>query len=193
MPRPACRWLIPDASTTIWRYGKRCESAVASAWSAAFRRKSRNLDQTTMTPDRNPTIIQPVDDEEARNKIPAAGDPAAQWAESCLVYPIYAALATQFGFLPLPHPDGELPPSRPAKEVFDRDTKWLDEIDGKIRAFQIRQLPAEILNASEPGLNALIQRQLRKPEKTEADRDKIDLLLVQYFALCASAGLCRGN
>ena len=41
------------------------------------------------------------------------------------------------------------------------------------------------LNAKEEGLRAFIQRHLRKPEKTAADRDKVDFLLVQYFALCA--------
>lgn len=120
-------------------------------------------------------------------------NPATQWAQVCLVYPLYAALTTQFDFAALPHPAGELPPSRPTREVFDRDIKWLDEIDDKVRAFQIRQLPSELLYSSEEGLRAFIQRQLRKPDKTDADRDKIDLLLVQYFALCASDELCRGE
>ncbi len=52
-------------------------------------------------------------------------------------------------------------------------------------AYQIRQLASEVLNASEEALRSLIHRQLRKPDKTDADRDKIDLLLVQYFAMCA--------
>src|SRR5437016_2594025 len=43
------------------------------------------------------------------------------------------------------------------------------------------------LNASEAGLRALIQRHLRKTTKSNYDRDKIDFLLVQYFALCAPA------
>src|ERR1700675_3974120 len=43
------------------------------------------------------------------------------------------------------------------------------------------------LNASESGLRALIRRHLRKPTKNNVDRDKIDFLLVQYFALCAPA------
>ena len=60
-----------------------------------------------------------------------------------------------------------------------------------LRAFQIRQLPPETLNASEEGLRAFLQRQLKKQEKTPADRDKIDLLLVQYFALCAPEDLYR--
>ncbi len=56
-------------------------------------------------------------------------------------------------------------------------------------AYQIRQLPSQILNGSEASLRALIHRQLRKADKTNADRDKIDLLLVQYFVMCAAVDL----
>ena len=128
-------------------------------------------------------------------KPPAAqagsADFVAQWSEARNAYPLYAALATQFNFGPLPHPAGELPPQRPTREVFDGDLKWFDGIDARVRAFQIRQLPPETLNASEQNLRAFLQRQLRKQEKTTADRDKIDLLLVQYFALCAPEELYR--
>jgi hypothetical protein len=120
-----------------------------------------------------------------------AGEFVAQWTEARNAYPLYAALATQFNFAPLPHPAGELPPLRPTRDVFDSDLKWLGEIDEKVRAYQIRQLPPEILNASEVALRAFLHRQLRKPEKVTADRDKIDLLLVQYFALCAPEELYR--
>jgi hypothetical protein len=116
---------------------------------------------------------------------------AAQWAEARLAYPLYAALATQFGVAVLPHPAGELPPARPTREVFDRDLAWFDSVDDQIRAYQIRQLPPETLNASEESLRAFIQRHLKKPDKTSIDRDKIDLLLVQYFALCAPEDLFR--
>ena len=116
---------------------------------------------------------------------------AARWTEGRLAYPLYAALAAQFNLAPLPYPMGELPPQRPTREVFDRDLQWLDAIDEKVRAFQIRQLPSEILNSSEEALRSFIQRQLKKPDKTTVDRDKIDLLLVQYFALCAPVELYR--
>src|SRR5579863_9320692 len=95
-----------------------------------------------------------------------AGDFVAQWTEARGAYPLYAALATQFNLAPLPHPAGELPPLRPTRDVFDSDLKWLDAIDEKVRAFQIRQLPSETLNASEESLRAFLHRQLRKPEKT---------------------------
>jgi hypothetical protein len=118
-------------------------------------------------------------------------DLAALWAEVRLTYPLYAQLATQFGLAPLPYASGEFPPARPTRTVFDRDLKWLDTIDENLLAYQLRQVPSEILNASEPSLRAFIQRQLRKPNKMAAERDKVDWLLVQYFALCAPEGLYR--
>jgi hypothetical protein len=127
-------------------------------------------------------------------KIPAAPGPAeftTQWTEARHAYPLYAALATQFNLAPLPHPHGEVPPVRPPRETFDTDLKWLDSIDAKVLAYQIRQLPSEILNASDETLRAVLHRQLRKQAKTPPDRDKIDLLLVQYFALCAPEELYR--
>lgn len=139
-----------------------------------------------MTPKSNLTTLKPLTGVQS-----GPGDFVAQWTEARNAYPLYAALATQFNFAPLPHPAGELPPLRPTRDVFDKDLKWLDEIDEKVRAFQIRQLPSEILNAGEENLRAFLHRQLRKPEKTTADRDKIDLLLVQYFALCAPEELYR--
>lgn len=131
------------------------------------------------------TTMNPPGDAKVSATTGGPADLAAQWTEARAVYPIYAALATQFDLTPLPYPAGELPPARPTRSAFDSLLQWLAGVDGRALAYQIRQLPSEILNASEQALRALIQRQLRKPDKTDADRDKIDLLLVQYFAMCA--------
>lgn len=114
---------------------------------------------------------------------------AFQWGEARLTYPIYSALATQFHLAPLPYRDGELPPARPTRAIFERHLQWMEAVDEKALAYQLRQIPPSILNASEEGLRALVQRQLRKRSKTNADRDKIDLLLVQYFAMRATEEL----
>jgi hypothetical protein len=118
-------------------------------------------------------------------------DLAALWSEARLAYPLYAALAREFNLAPLPHPSGELPPARPTRTVFEQDLEWLDAIDGHLLAYRLRQVPYEILNGSESSLRAFIQRQLRKPNKNSVDRDKVDWLLVQYFALCAPEHLYR--
>ena len=142
-----------------------------------------------MTPKTPSTIT----DTEGAHKPSSGGSAefAARWTEARLAYPLYAALATQFELALAPYPAGELPPTRPTREAFDRDLQWFDAIDEKVRAFQIRQLPPEVLNASEEALRAFIQRLLKRSGKTNADRDKIDLLLVQYFALCAPEALYR--
>jgi len=137
-----------------------------------------------MTPKTTVTTMNPP----SKTPAPAASglaDLAAQWSEARAVYPIYAALATQFNLATLPYPSGENPPARPTRSAFDSVIEWLNNVDAKVLAYQIRQVPPEILNASEEALRALIHRQLRKADKSDADRDKIDLLLVQYFAMCA--------
>jgi hypothetical protein len=75
--------------------------------------------------------------------------------------------------------------------VFDRDLQWFDTIDENLLAYQLRQVPPATLHSSEPSLRAFIQRQLRKPDKSTVDRDKVDWLLVQYFAFCAPEELYR--
>ena len=111
-----------------------------------------------------------------------------QWAELRSVFPIYLALAKQLEIaIPFPQETRNLP-EKPSLELFKQVQNWLDALDGRVLVHQLRHLLQQTtLNASESGLRALIQRHLRKPSKSNIDRDKIDFLLVQYFALCAPA------
>ena len=111
-----------------------------------------------------------------------------QWAELRSVFPIYLALAKQLEIaIPFPQEARNLP-EKPPLELFKQVHNWLDALDSRVLVHQLRHLLQQTtLNASESGLRALIQRHLRKPSKTNIDRDKIDFLLVQYFALCAPA------
>src|SRR5437868_12417422 len=104
------------------------------------------------------------------------------------VFPIYLALAKQLEIaIPFP-PDKRNLPDKPPLELFKQVQNWLDGLDSRVLVHQLRHLLQQTtLNASESGLRGLIQRHLRKPSKTNIDRDKIDFLLVQYFALCAPA------
>jgi len=112
----------------------------------------------------------------------------AQWKEAREVFPIYVALAKQSEIdIPFPQSKRNLP-EKPDIELFDQVHEWLDTMDQEVMAHQLRHLlQMTTLNASETGLRALIRRHLRKPKKSNPDRDKIDFLLVQYFALCAPA------
>ena len=111
-----------------------------------------------------------------------------QWAELRSVFPIYLALAKQLEIaIPFPQDKRNLS-EKPTLELFKQVQNWLDGLDSRVLVHQLRHLLQQTtLNASESGLRSLIQRHLRKPSKTNIDRDKIDFLLVQYFALCAPA------
>jgi hypothetical protein len=109
----------------------------------------------------------------------------AQWKEARDVFPIYVALAKQ-SEIDIPFPQSQRLPEKPDIELFDQVHEWLDAMDQEVMAHQLRHLlQMTTLNASEMGLRSLIRRHLRKPKKSNPDRDKIDFLLVQYFALQA--------
>jgi hypothetical protein len=112
----------------------------------------------------------------------------AQWEETRSVFPIYLAIAKHLQ-IEIPFPQNKrVLEEKPNDEFSKKVQAWLDAMDTQVQVHQLRQLlQTTTLNASESGLRALIMRHLRKPSKTNIDRDKIDFLLVQYFALCAPA------
>jgi hypothetical protein len=118
----------------------------------------------------------------------SAGPSQDHWDEARSVFPIYLALAKQLTVDVPFAPDKRHLPEKPDAELFAKIQTWLDAMDQQVLVYQLRHLlQMTTLNASEAGLCALIQRHLRKPSKTNVDRDKTDFLLVQYFALCAPA------
>ncbi len=116
------------------------------------------------------------------------GSRQAQWEEARSVFPIYLAMAKQLAVeVPFPPAKRSLP-EQADTELFSQVQLWLDSMDQRVLVHELRHLlQMTTLNASETGLRALITRHLRKPTKNNVDRDKIDFLMVQYFALCAPA------
>ncbi|HUL15642.1 MAG TPA: hypothetical protein VLV88_06575 [Terriglobales bacterium] len=115
-----------------------------------------------------------------------AGPPQqAHWDELRSVFPIYLALARQ---MEVESPFGQERrslPEKPDAAILKELEGWLDSMDQRVMVHQLRHLLQKTtLNDSESGLRALILRHLRKSTKSTVDRDKIDFLLVQYFALC---------
>jgi len=108
----------------------------------------------------------------------------AQWKEARSVFPIYLALAKQMEIeIPFTQAKRSLP-EKPELEIFTQVHEWLDSMDQRVMVHQLRQLlQMTTLNDSESGLRALIARHLRKSKKNNTDRDKIDFMLAQYFAL----------
>src|SRR6202140_5667900 len=108
------------------------------------------------------------------------------WSETVSVFPIYLALAKQLG-IAIPFSQRKVP-DIPDAELASQVQSWLDAMDLGGLVYQLRHLlQMTTMNASENSLKSLIERHLRKPTKSTFDRDKIDFLLVQYFALCAPA------
>ena len=112
----------------------------------------------------------------------------APWDELRSVFPIYLALAKHLQ-MEIPFPQNKrVLPEKADSQLHNQVQTWLNNMDAQVQVHQLRHLlQMTTLNASESGLRALIMRHLRKPSKSIMDRDKIDFLLVQYFALCAPA------
>jgi hypothetical protein len=113
---------------------------------------------------------------------------SGQWEENRSVFPIYIALAKHLQ-IEIPFAQNKrVLPEKAELELFTQVDTWLNSMDQQVMVHQLRHLlQMTTLNASESGLRALIMRHLKKPGKTITDRDKVDFLLVQYFALCAPA------
>jgi hypothetical protein len=111
-----------------------------------------------------------------------------QWEENRSVFPIYIALAKHLQ-IAIPFAQNKrVLPEKAELELFTQVDTWLNAMDQQVMVHQLRHLlQMTTLNASESGLRALIMRHLKKTGKILTDRDKIDFLLVQYFALCAPA------
>ncbi|HEV2963998.1 MAG TPA: hypothetical protein VG649_19380 [Candidatus Angelobacter sp.] len=113
---------------------------------------------------------------------------AAFWRSARRLYTIYAELDRTFEIgVPLCR-DLEYPVDRSEPEVIERVRQWFDEMDGHVQVWQLRQLLQSTNLQTEENLRDLIHRYMAKTQRTEIDRDKIDFLLVQYFAHCAPHG-----
>jgi len=109
-----------------------------------------------------------------------------QWEELRSVFPIYLALARHLEFEIPFAPDRRNLPVKADSELSVEVQTWVNSMDQRVMVHQLRHLlQMTTHNASESSLRALTLRHLRKTAKSNMDRDKIDFLLVQYFALCA--------
>src|SRR5580765_2176718 len=119
------------------------------------------------------------------------GEVAEFWRVARRLYTVYAELDRSFELGMTPCRDLEDPVDRPEAEVRGRVLEWFEQIDAHVQVWQLRQLLQSTSLQNEENLRYLIVRHLEKPQKSEADKDKIDFLLVQYFAHCAPHGLAE--
>jgi hypothetical protein len=117
------------------------------------------------------------------------GEIAEFWRIARRLHTVYAELDRTFELGMPPCQDLEEPMDRSEPAVLERVRLWFDQIDVHVQVWQLRQLLQSTNLQTEENLRYLIGRHLEKKERTEADKDKIDFLLVQYFAHCAPHGL----
>ena len=119
-------------------------------------------------------------------------DLAARWRSARRIYAVYAPLVRQSKLGPS-CPELETPVDRPQPEYLERAQQWLDGMDARVQAAELRRLLQTTQLATEENLQDLILRYLARESKDDGLRDKLDFLLVQYFAHCASPALHQGD
>jgi hypothetical protein len=120
---------------------------------------------------------------------PNLGEVAEFWRVARRLYSVYAELDRTFELGMPACPELQDSRDRSEPEAMERVLNWFDEIDQHVQVWQLRQLLQSTSLQNEENLRYLIARHLEKKLKSEADKDKIDFLLVQYFAHCAPQGL----
>jgi hypothetical protein len=113
---------------------------------------------------------------------PPAPDLGAIWASARLLRPIYVEMAREFA-IDLPSCTAlETGEDSPDSQSVDDAKKWLIAMDERIQVHQLRQFLQTSSAVDAGGMVALLRHFLAKSERTDAVRDKIDFLLVQYFS-----------
>jgi hypothetical protein len=119
------------------------------------------------------------------------GGVAEFWRVARRLYTVYAEVDRTFELGMSPCPELEDTVDRPETAAKEHVLQWFEQIDMHVQVWQLRQLLQSTSLQNEENLRYLIVRHLEKPQKSEADKDKIDFLLVQYFAHCAPHGLAE--
>jgi hypothetical protein len=119
------------------------------------------------------------------------GEVAEFWRVARRLYSVYIELDRTFELDMPPCRELEDAVDRPETDARERVLHWFDQVDARVQVWQLRQLLQSTNLQNEENLRYLIARHLDKPQKNEADKDKIDFLLVQYFAHCAPHGLAE--
>jgi len=118
---------------------------------------------------------------------------AGEWRTARLLYPLYSALAREFVIELPPCGDLEAEVEAPPQESVEHARQWLVDMDERIQVHQLRQFLQTTTLVSDDALCILLLHHLRKPKRTDSDRDKLDFLLVQYFSHAAPSRLEEGD
>src|SRR5579864_7908964 len=116
-------------------------------------------------------------------------DLQSQWKSALRLYPIYSELAREFVLDLKPCEDLQTGLETPGRESVEEAVRWLEEMDRRIQVHNLRQFLQTSASIDQGALLALLQHFLSCKNRTDAVRDKIDFLLVQYFSQVAPSQL----
>jgi hypothetical protein len=116
-------------------------------------------------------------------------DLAAQWISARRLYPIYFELAREFAIEVKTCAELEGGVEAPGKEAVEQARQWLEQMDSQVQVHQLRQFLQTNALVTQETLLYLVQHFVAKTEKSDAVRDKVDFLLVQYFSQIAPTGI----
>lgn len=106
-----------------------------------------------------------------------------------LLQPLYAALAKEFVIEMPACEDLEAKTKTSSEASLARARRWFAGMDSSIQVHQLRQFLQTSMLSTDEAVQALLEYHLQKTGRTDADRDKIDFLLVQYFSNCVPSRL----
>jgi hypothetical protein len=107
---------------------------------------------------------------------------SSEWRAARQLHPLYVALAREFVIETPACVDLEAGVDAPSQEGIEQSRQWFNTLDERIQVHQLRQFLQTTPLSDNESLRLLLNRHLHKQQRTAADRDKIDFLLVQYFS-----------
>jgi hypothetical protein len=113
--------------------------------------------------------------------------PDQQWRAMRLLRLLYVRLAREFALNAPPCDELDTGIEVPSQDDVDVAQKWFQEMDEKIQVFQLRQFLQTTTGVNEETIVGLIQHHIGKGGRTEADRDKVDFLIVQLLTQTSPA------
>jgi hypothetical protein len=109
-------------------------------------------------------------------------DTAEFWRVARRLHTIYAELDRTFELGTPPCVELDQGVDRSDPEALEHIRAWFQKADALVHVWQLRQLLQSTNLQTEENLRYLILRHLGKEVKAESDKEKIDFLMVQYFA-----------
>ena len=110
---------------------------------------------------------------------------AEVWVAWGRLYPLYSTMARELVIELQPCLPLEEGLETPGAELVSEVEQWFEEMDGRIRVHQLRQFAQTSMQMDAEALAHFVLHHLNKKVKTDADRDKVDFLLVQLFSQVA--------